>query len=218
VAKTQAFKKFFVGGEWDRVFLLPQPAFKLWMFYYRLEGAKREGWATRKTISEKCDIDKDTVTYWRNWLVENGWMRKIRDHVTPNNPLAMTPIMCVRQGTIPVTKDRRGKSSGSKTTQFKRGRKVSVTAETESTRHRAVTGDFRRRGDGVSSNRGDGVSSDAVQETFRHNVDNYDVDQPDVEKTSVDGQKRSVSKPDRESLPEGVERDADGVLTMRSVR
>jgi hypothetical protein len=81
-----------------------------------------------------------------------------------------------------------------------------------------VTGDFRRRGDGVSSNRGDGVSSDAVQETFRHNVDNYDVDQPDVEKTSVEGRKRSVSKPDRESLPEGVERDADGVLTMRSVR
>jgi len=216
VAKTQPFKKFFVGGEWDRVFLLPQPAFKLWMFYYRLEGAKREGWATRKTISEKCDIDKDTVTYWRNWLVENGWMRKIRDHVTPNNPLAMTPIMCVRQGTIPTAKQGRGQAAASKA-NLKRGRKSPVPDGSGNLQSPSGDGFSENAVTGKSSHHGDGFSGNAVTGDSRRNVDNTVVDQTLVDKSIVDGSKRLVSSPDRESLPVPVKGlPANAVKTRRA--
>jgi hypothetical protein len=122
--KSRPFKKFYCDR--DETFLLPLPAFKLWMFYYRLEGAKREGWATRETICAKCDLDKDTVTKWRGWLVTNGWLRKVGDHHTLHNPLASSPIMQVTRGTIPAILERRGKSKKSQA-NLKRGRKLSVT-------------------------------------------------------------------------------------------
>jgi hypothetical protein len=172
--KGRPFKMFYVGKEWDIVFLLPPPAFKLWVFYYRLEGVKREGWAPRDTISEKCDMDKDAVTKWRQYLVANGWMRKIGDHATPGNPLATTPIMQVCRGTIPPAgPDGRGKSKASRD-NLKRGRKVSAAVETESIRYRPV-----RK---VSAASGDGCSENAVSETFRRNVDKNHVDKkPDVD-------------------------------------
>ena len=171
--KGRPFKKFYCDR--DEVFLLPPPAFKLWMYYYRLEPAKREGWATREQISEKCGMAPDAVTDWRKWLVKNGWMRKVGEHKTPNNPLASSPIMQVCRGTIPATVDRRGKSAGSRTTQFKRGREISQTVDTENLPHRPVT-EFSHAP--VRQ-----FSSGAVPETFR---DDVDVIQK-LDKTLVDG-------------------------------
>jgi hypothetical protein len=171
------FKMFYVGNEWDTIFLLPAPAFKLWVFYYRLEGAKREGWATRETISEKCNMDKDAVTAWRKYLVQNGWMRKIGEHKTPNNPLASTPIMQVSRGTIPPTVNKRGKASGSRATQFKREQNLPVPVETESSRPRAVT----ERTGATATER----TRATATESSRVNVDS----KPDVDKTEVDGAK-----------------------------
>jgi hypothetical protein len=196
--KTRPFKMFYVGKEWDMIFLLPPPAFKLWMYYYRLEPAKREGWATREQISEKCGMAPDAVTDWRKWLVKNGWMRKVGEHKTPNNPLASSPIMQVCRGTIPATVDRRGKSAGSRTTQFKREREISHTVDTENLPHRPVT-EFSHAP--VRQ-----FSSGAVPETSRHDVDVIQkLDKPPVDGPVESGLKGSSQA----TLPEGV--------TVRSV-
>jgi len=203
--KSRPFKMLYVGKEWDTIFLLPPPAFKLWVFYYRLEGPKREGWATREHISDKCGMSPDVVTDWRKYLVKHGWMRQVGEHKTPNNPLATTPIMQVCRGTIPTTVERRGKSAGSRAKQFKRARKLSVTAGTENLPHRAVTENQR------STVRQ--FSSGAVTETFR---DDVDVSQK-LDKTYVDGKRPEELISSRESqvkLPVGFEwRDGKAVQT-----
>jgi len=117
-SKGRPFKKFYCDR--DEVFLLPPTAFKLWMFYYRLEGAKREGWADRDTICRKCDLSLKTVKITKMWLIEHQWLRQVGTHETRNGGLI--PVMQVTRGTIPATPDGRGKSKKSKATQFKRGK------------------------------------------------------------------------------------------------
>ena len=64
--KTKApWKKLLIGGEWDEIFRLPSNALKLWMFYYRLEGANREGWAPNKLIAQKLDMTEEMLTSTR---------------------------------------------------------------------------------------------------------------------------------------------------------
>jgi hypothetical protein len=185
--KARPFKKFYCDR--DEVFLLPHPALKLWMFYYRLEGAKREGWACRETIATKCGMDKDVITGWRQWLVANGWLRKIGEHKTPNNPLASIPIMQVTRGTIPVMTNRRGKSAKSKANLKLRRLNHSVTDGSGVIQSPTVT---ERLGPAVTETIGR-----AATESFRRNVDQTHVDQTHVDQTHVDGPLSSDFSSDR---------------------
>jgi hypothetical protein len=120
------------------VFLLPPLALKLWLFYYRLEGAKREGWATRDTIVAKCAMDKDSITKWRTWLVANGWMRQIGEHKISGRFFGV-PVMQITRGTIPAVLSKHGTSAASKATRFQR-RENPVTVSDGKTQSHTVTG------------------------------------------------------------------------------
>jgi len=100
--KTTPFKKFLVGGKWDDVFQLPAFAFKLWLYYFRLEGKKREGWMKRDRIATACGMDKDTVTLWRDYLMKHGWLEIVAHHFGKGQEgLKGIPITRVRHGVIP---------------------------------------------------------------------------------------------------------------------
>lgn len=168
--KGRPFKKFYCDR--DEIFLLPPLAFKLWMFYYRLEGQKREGWASRETICKKCAMNKDTVSKWRKWLVANDWMKQVGTHNTGSE--FGIPVMQITRGT-PKVMPRPGRKKG-----FQPPRpKQSVMAATETISHgssessalkQSVTG----RTETISHGR---------TETISRNVDVN----PEVDKTDVDG-------------------------------
>ena len=94
------FKKLLIGGKWDDVYLLPPLAFKLWFYYWRLEGKTREGWAPRLRIAEKLHMNKDTVTTWREYLQDHGWLELVGYHKAKgvNEGAKGIPIMRVRHG------------------------------------------------------------------------------------------------------------------------
>lgn len=190
--KSRPFKKFYCDR--DEVFLLPPAAFKLWWFYYKHESAKRESWLSRETIVKKCGLDKDAVTKWRNWLVSNGWMKKVGEHKTPGHFFGV-PIMQITRGTIPTISDGRGKSKASRATQFKR-REITATDATENFRHTPVTENPVLP---VAGNSGFPVTGNSRAEVDK-NLSRY--------KTEVDGsvesRSGSFSKPDQNSLPVGV--------------
>ena len=177
--KGRPFKKFYCDR--DDIFLLPPLAFKLWMFYYRSEGAKRESWASRDVIVAKCGMDKDTVTKWRDWLVKNNWLRKIGEHRTPGHFFGV-PVMQVTRGTIPAVLSRHGTSAASTATRFQR-RENPVTVSDGKTQSHAVTGTAGFHVTGKPSSPVTGKPSAEV-----------DV-RTEVDKTEVDGsgQVRSVS-------------------------
>jgi hypothetical protein len=110
VANTP-FKKLLVGGKWDDCYALPPFAFKLWLFYYRLEGKKREGWAPRLRIADKLHMNKDTVTYWREYLVKHEWLELVGYHKAKgvNEGAKGIPIMRAKHGVVPaITRTNKG--------------------------------------------------------------------------------------------------------------
>jgi hypothetical protein len=199
--KSRPYKKFYCDR--DETFLLPANAFKVWMFYYRLEGAKREGWATREMVCEKCDLSLDTFKTAKAWLVQHGWLKQVGWHRTRNG---YVPMMQVTRGTIPAEPDGRGLSNKSKVRQFQR-RKVSTDHPAESfhqpTRRKNSTPpkDTRRKN-----------PSDYPAESFRADVDTSDVD----EKTNPDVDGVSSGK-NLEPLPDGYRWD-DGKIVKVGAR
>jgi hypothetical protein len=182
--KGRPFKKFFCDRK--EVFLLPPLALKLWLFYYQLEGAKREGWAPRQTICEQCRMDKDAVTFWRRWLVEHGWMQQVGLRKTPNNPLAAIPVMQVTRGTVPDTVERRGKSKLSKA-NLKRGRSSQSPHGSGNPSPRTVTESSVTPMTEISASTVTDFSGNAVTEISSHDVDKNYVDKRQLDKTYVDG-------------------------------
>jgi hypothetical protein len=105
------FKKLLIGGKWDDVYLLPPLAFKLWFYYWRLEGKTREGWAPRLRIADKLRMNKDTVTDWREYLVKHGWLELVGYHKAKgaNEGAKGIPIMRAKHGVVPtITRANRG--------------------------------------------------------------------------------------------------------------
>jgi Helix-turn-helix domain len=185
-SKTRPFKKFYCDR--DDIFLLPPLAFKLWMFYYKHENAKRESWLSRDTIVARCGLNKDAVTKWRKWLITNGWMQQTGIHQTPGHFFGV-PIMRVTRGVIPDTSDGRGRSKASKATQFKR-REVSATSCDGKYPPQHATGNI---GGHVTGNIGSHVTG-----TSRAEVDIN----PEVElKSEVEGTSKSVSSVSSDKRP-----------------
>jgi hypothetical protein len=92
------FKKFYC----DRpdIFLIPAPAFKIWMYHYSREGRERQSWPSIETICEKLAMTKDTIHKWRSWLVENGWLEKVGERENSTGVFKV-PIMKVKRGNVP---------------------------------------------------------------------------------------------------------------------
>jgi hypothetical protein len=193
--KGRPFKKFYCDR--DEIFLLPPLAFKLWMFYYRLESRKREGWASRETICEKCAMNKDTVSKWRKWLVANGWMKQVGTHNTGSE--FGIPVMQVTRG-VPKAMPRPGRKKGHNPRL-----KQSVTATTETIGHRsALKQSVTGRTETISHGR---------TETISRNVDvNPEVDKPDVDGPVKRPEGSGSSRESQAKLPDGFEwRDGKAV-------
>lgn len=193
------FKKFYVGGRWDEIFRMPAPAFHIWMFYYRLEGRVREGWATRENICKKLGINKDTFRKWRNWLIKYEWLEQVGTR--NSNGEYKIPVMRVRRGIIPKTEPRL---------------KVSDMVKAREKRK------FQSR-QGLKASATDGLKASATArtETFSPDVDKYYyVDKkPDVDgaKPAHDGQKvfeEPVGENLEAVLPKGIYRTSDGRLMI----
>jgi len=120
----KAFKKIFCDWR-DQLSRLPLPAFKIWLYLYLSENAKGLSWVSRDIIHEKCGMDRDAVSRWTVWLVENGWLETVETHRTAQGYYG-TPSRRTKIGTIPELKDGRGKSEGSRKTQFKPCREIFV--------------------------------------------------------------------------------------------
>jgi hypothetical protein len=124
-SRTPAFKMLYCSPEYDLVFRLPDPALKLWLFYYRKEGATREGWACNETISMTCGMSEKTITKWRKYLRKYGWLEQIGVHQIKGK--GSTPLMRCHRGTIPTkAPDKRGMSAKSKERRFKPTQKAEM--------------------------------------------------------------------------------------------
>ncbi len=85
----------------EECFLMPPAAFKIWMYHYKCEAKdRRESWPSLETLMAKCDLSKNTVTKNRKWLIDNGWLVKLRVKRTPHGHFSI-PVFKVRRGTIP---------------------------------------------------------------------------------------------------------------------
>src|ERR1035438_7018925 len=72
---NRPFKKFFCDR--DDVFLMPDAAFKLWMFHYKSEGPSRLSWLLRETMCKKLNMSMWALKAGREWLIKNGWLQLI---------------------------------------------------------------------------------------------------------------------------------------------
>src|SRR5690349_10277682 len=94
--KNRPFKKFYC----DRpdVFLIPAPAFKLWMFHYTREGKERQSWPSLDTLHEKLKMSRRSILKWRKWLVENHWLEKSGER--GDDGTFKVPVMTVKRGDV----------------------------------------------------------------------------------------------------------------------
>jgi len=95
------FQPIYRGDDkWDRVFLLPPSAFKIWWYHYACEeGQRRESWPGTKTLCKKLGLNKDTLANHRRWLVENKWLVKVRETRTDGE--FGVPVYRCEVGTVP---------------------------------------------------------------------------------------------------------------------
>jgi hypothetical protein len=115
--RPKKFKKFFCRKE--DIFLVPSNAFKIWLYYYRIEIHdwfldSRPSAARTKDIAAKLDLDRDTVTDQRKWLVENGWLILLGKALGssgvvkgPARDNDVVPVFQVARGHVPETRDGR---------------------------------------------------------------------------------------------------------------
>jgi hypothetical protein len=100
------FKKFFCDRE--DVFSLPNAAFKVWMYHYKCERADRKSWPSAQTIAEKCQISIKTVWKQRQWLADNGWLKRVEKRSVYGE--FEIPVFTVVRGDRPPKKVRRSDS------------------------------------------------------------------------------------------------------------
>ncbi len=155
-----------IGGKWEDVYLLPPLAFKLWMYYYRLEGKNREGCASRLAIARALDMNKDAVSRWRDYLIEHEWIEVVGYKAVSGDGKPI-PIMRVRHGKIvPVTRTNKGWAN---------------VVKTGGTSHKVKTGTPVITPDRPTSHNPDRAASHKGDRPTSHIVDKS------VNKPSVDG-------------------------------
>ncbi len=103
------YKQIFVGGKWDDIYRLPAQAMQLWLYHYRCEnGELRESWPSEPQICEALGIHRDTMYFWRGYLVENGWLEQLalaRSADVKGEGIA--PSFKARHGIVPPRQDKR---------------------------------------------------------------------------------------------------------------
>jgi hypothetical protein len=99
-SKTRPFKKFYCDR--PNVFLIPAPAFKVWMYHYVREGTNRESWPSLPKICKALNMGENSVLKWRKWLIDNGWLVKTGERDSRSGMFSV-PVMRVKNGTIPDT-------------------------------------------------------------------------------------------------------------------
>jgi len=85
---------------------MPGNALKIWLYYYTREGAERLAWASEKELCEATGLNRDVMYDWRNWLEENGWLKRMGSKHHGDGRFAMA-IFRVKEGTVPEKKDGR---------------------------------------------------------------------------------------------------------------
>jgi hypothetical protein len=91
------FKKFFCDR--DDIFSIPDKAFKIWMYHYKCEQADRKSWPSSETVADKCNLNRKTVFKYRQWLLDNGWLKKI-DKKKGSHGQFSVPVFQVTRGTV----------------------------------------------------------------------------------------------------------------------
>lgn len=81
---------------------MPGNALKIWLYYYTREGKERLAWASEEELCEMTDLNRDTMRKWRNWLVENKWL-KLMGHRDAKTGEFAVPIFRVKEGTVAET-------------------------------------------------------------------------------------------------------------------
>lgn len=85
---------------------MPGNALKIWLYYYTREGAERLAWASEEELCEATGLNRDVMYDWRNWLEENGWLKRMGSKHHGDGRFAMA-IFRVKEGTVPEKKDGR---------------------------------------------------------------------------------------------------------------
>jgi hypothetical protein len=98
--KTRPFKKFYCDR--PNIFLIPAPAFKIWMYHYAREGRERQSWPSIDKLCKALNMGEDSIYKWRKWLTDNGWLVKTGER--GSNGVFKVPVMQVKDGTIPGDK------------------------------------------------------------------------------------------------------------------
>lgn len=95
--KSRQFKKLYF--DWDAIYLMPGPALKIWLYHYRKEGRDRTSWPSRETLCENLGMNKETLTKYRQWLIDYGWLEKVGERSSGGE--FSVPIFRTDQGCIP---------------------------------------------------------------------------------------------------------------------
>lgn len=95
---TRPFKKFYCDR--PNIFLIPAPAFKVWMYHYAREGRDRASWPSLPKICAALNMGEDSVLKWRKWLIDNGWLVKTGER--DSRGVFKVPVMQVKNGRIPT--------------------------------------------------------------------------------------------------------------------
>jgi hypothetical protein len=82
---------------------LPVRALHVWLYYWMREGQERVAWASEEELCGALDMNRKTMRKWRNWLVENGWLKKMGYRNTDSGEFAV-PRFRVKEGVLPETK------------------------------------------------------------------------------------------------------------------
>ena len=101
---SRPFKKLFCDRK--EVFLLPFPAFKVWMYHYCREGPSRTSWPSRDSICTDLGMSIDALKDARKYLLTNGWLEQVGEKKSKDGH--RTPVFRVKRGTV-VVKNPRGR-------------------------------------------------------------------------------------------------------------
>jgi len=99
-SETRPFKKLYCDR--PTIFLIPAPAFKVWMYHYVREGTSRESWPSLPKICKALNMGENSVLKWRKWLIDNAWLVKTGKRDSRSGMFSV-PVMRVKNGIIPNT-------------------------------------------------------------------------------------------------------------------
>ncbi len=99
---TKPFKKLDCALTKTALLRLPPLALKIWLCHFAYEGKGCQSYPSIETLMKICRIsDPHTVYKWREWLVNNNWLRMIGE-IAPKHKgeFAIPVFSCAYNGTV----------------------------------------------------------------------------------------------------------------------